>query len=324
VLPKLPAGIPIDDAATLRLEALNSVRIVVTQIFNFAAQDLPKGELGDSCYSNRLGTIGQSFLAMPQNSDVVRFNPKAAIENAKNAALAGPFEMTSRKGSKRNKRLVKGNTKPEISNQFIFIVDPSTKPGTILLLPSRTPLEFYGKVILDHNNGLNLPYCSLEEGATFGGQKAAPSYPIYVVESPGKKMLVYANQFEESWLDNHRPNRTNKSHVIAGDANLFLLAPGHLLELAEFESQYTMFIPPEIQKSLFPKAGKPLGIDEEGQLKPSMALKDKSELWRLYFETFTRITEAQTDDPQIIRFAAELDLAGFCAYGRRVSDLLSK
>jgi hypothetical protein len=63
---------------------------------------------------------------------------------------------------------------------------------------------------------------------------------------------------------------------------------------------------------------------ESGKLEISNLLNDSQHLWRQYFDHMTSVKEANTDNPQIVRFEATLDLAPFCSFARPVADLVSK
>lgn len=55
----------------------------------------------------------------------------------------------------------------------------------------------------------------------------------------------------------------------------------------------------------------------------SLALKYRTLLWRSFFEHFTRVKEAPSNDPEVVRFEVSLDLSYYCRYRRRVQDLVT-
>jgi len=65
-------------------------------------------------------------------------------------------------------------------------------------------------------------------------------------------------------------------------------------------------------------------VNEDGTFNISDAVKERSDLWQEYIQTFTNVKRSQSADPQIIDYEVSLDLNVFCAYGRPISDFITK
>jgi hypothetical protein len=69
---------------------------------------------------------------------------------------------------------------------------------------------------------------------------------------------------------------------------------------------------------------KPLAVNEDGKQIISKAVEQKDNIWLRYIEHFTKIKEAKSSNPRVVNVDLDLDLNGFCRYGRSVSDLQSQ
>ena len=67
-----------------------------------------------------------------------------------------------------------------------------------------------------------------------------------------------------------------------------------------------------------------IAVTEDGKQSISEAAKKKDDIWIRYIGRFTKINEAKTNNPRIINADLELDLNGFCRYGRLLTDLQSQ
>jgi hypothetical protein len=113
---------------------------------------------------------------------------------------------------------------------------------------------------------------------------------------------------------------------------IFPIVRGRPLEPATFSAFYTMLIPLELQKKLWPhlvvRGGKWLWMDyfflkEDGSYNFQRAIVDRKSIFEEYIKTFTKVKEAQTSDPQVLNFEVSLDLSVLCQYSRPISDLVS-
>lgn len=67
-----------------------------------------------------------------------------------------------------------------------------------------------------------------------------------------------------------------------------------------------------------------IAVDDDGKQSISEALEKRDAIWIRYINRFTKIKEAKSSNPKIINIDLELDLNGFCRYGRNISDLQSQ
>lgn len=86
---------------------------------------------------------------------------------------------------------------------------------------------------------------------------------------------------------------------------------------------FTMLIPREVQRQLWPKDG-PYFVGADGSFDVEAAVRAKNEIFKAYFDSQTSISEISSDDSQIMKFRVELDLNVFCTYARPISDFMSK
>lgn len=167
------------------------------------------------------------------------------------------------------------------------------------------------------------------------GEERPPYSPYYgemVFGEPSEKPFVVHSK-DSSY------RRQSTGNIIYP---LRLMVP---LEPAAFWLSYTMLIPLDVQKKIFDLNGLRTSTCEEGRCLADYkgndrsngffvnsdgtfdirnAIRDREELWDVYIQHFIKLKEAQTADPQIVKYEVSLDLNPFCAYGRAVEDLLSK
>lgn len=119
--------------------------------------------------------------------------------------------------------------------------------------------------------------------------------------------------------------------------NFFSLYPSFISELKLLVDNFTMLEPLEFQNEAYKCDDDCLrnpymdhdkvdliAVDSEGKQSISAALDLKDEIWLRYIGRFTKIKEAKSNDPRIINVDLELDLNGFCRYGRQLTDLQSQ
>lgn len=112
----------------------------------------------------------------------------------------------------------------------------------------------------------------------------------------------------------------NKKLAVRGES-IYPLRRLIPFETHSFSSEYTMLIPPETQTGLF---GGTIFVRKDGTFDLEQAVKDRRRLWEAYIKRFTMVAEAQDKDPDITRYEVSLNLEPFCAYGRRIDDILTK
>lgn len=103
--------------------------------------------------------------------------------------------------------------------------------------------------------------------------------------------------------------------------------PIYISELKTLVDNFTLFEPLKYQEeaySLNADDEKLIAIDSNDQQSISEAMKRKDEIWKRYIKQFTKIKEAKSNAPRIVNVELELDLNGFCRYGRNLNDLYSK
>lgn len=112
--------------------------------------------------------------------------------------------------------------------------------------------------------------------------------------------------------------------------------PTHVSELKILIDNFTFLEPLKYQEDAYTAgddneeedvisdSSKPIAVDEGGQQSVSEAIEHKDEIWIRYISHFTKIKEAKSKNPRVINVDLELDLNGFCRYGRKVSDLQSQ
>lgn len=125
-------------------------------------------------------------------------------------------------------------------------------------------------------------------------------------------------------------NAFSPALVQGDDPSIFPGGDIVFIEWLNLFSRYTMLIPKDVQKDYFKeKHNHSSGhhfIDSDGnfQIERAVSRNGLVDLWEDYLLTATTVKEAQSTDPQIIDYEVELDLKLFCAYGRPLSDLVSK
>ena len=92
--------------------------------------------------------------------------------------------------------------------------------------------------------------------------------------------------------------------------------------LGVWRQNFVVMIPCSEQKKYFGQRDA-VGC-QDGHLSISQSVTDSQSMWKLYFDHLVSIKEAVTNNPQIIRFEATLDLKPFCAYARPVMDLVTQ
>lgn len=109
--------------------------------------------------------------------------------------------------------------------------------------------------------------------------------------------------------------------------------PAHISELKTLVDNFTLLEPLQVQIDNYDThagtcygCGKdsPIGIDERGNQVISKYLRSKDDVWLRYIKRFTSVKEGVAKNPRIINLELNLDLNGFCKYGRAVSDLQSQ
>lgn len=93
-------------------------------------------------------------------------------------------------------------------------------------------------------------------------------------------------------------------------------------ELQMLMDNFTILEPVDFQNEAY--KSDLIAADENGKQSISEAIEHKDKIWIRYVEHFTKISEAKSNNPRVINIDLDLDLNGFCRYGRNVSDLQSQ
>lgn len=165
-----------------------------------------------------------------------------------------------------------------------------------------------------------------------------------------------ANQIE-SYFGYVNPKAEHNSGI-KPPHSLHLVTPTYPFEPAIFANNFTMLIPAKTQFEIFSQdvflqsfdqntIARDWGIfgvkkkldnvpDYLNKMVPiffvkkdqtfdiTNAINRRRDLWIAYIDRFTSVKEAQDRDPDITKYEVSLDLSPFCAYGRPISDLLTK
>lgn len=67
-----------------------------------------------------------------------------------------------------------------------------------------------------------------------------------------------------------------------------------------------------------------IAVDDDGKQSVSESITHKDSIWIRYIQRFTKINEAKSSNPRVVNVDLDLDLKGFCRYGRSISDLQSQ
>ena len=111
--------------------------------------------------------------------------------------------------------------------------------------------------------------------------------------------------------------------------------PTHISELKILVENFTILEPVKYQDATYQSdedetedviatPSDSIAIDSAGSQVISEAIEHKDEIWIRYINHFTKIKEAKSKNPRVINVDLELDLNGFCRYGRKISVLQSQ
>lgn len=120
--------------------------------------------------------------------------------------------------------------------------------------------------------------------------------------------------------------------VSGSSSKVFQLASSYSNEIKSLIDNFTFLYSKEFVEKSIIASGKAecsdyscFAIDpESGENTISKALDMKNQMWKSYFNLFTRVKASQTTIPNIKKYSVTLDTTPFCQYGRNISDLISQ
>lgn len=103
---------------------------------------------------------------------------------------------------------------------------------------------------------------------------------------------------------------------------VFPLREASLGDAGVLKEFFTLAVPPAIQQREF--GAERVGLNPDGGFNLSALVRERDQIWDVYFRRYTRLREAVNEDPRVIDFEVSLDLGLFCRYGRAAGDLVTR
>ncbi|KAB8040822.1 hypothetical protein GCL60_02530 [Silvanigrella paludirubra] len=311
IVPKVPEGIPLDDALKLRKNYIEEGRSAIRNIFFIISKNnvnenskklLDKLNLNmdSSSLIKRISHLINNEINLQSNEKLSFF----ALSNTNNDDILKHFQNT------------RGNKKEYGLNRFLFLASNKNNSLYLVLADTSRILYFSSKIF-----------------------KTIESKDYWKWESTGSDD-ENVQQYALNDMQHHFYGISNEVKLDTGGESFlpFDIIPSHETnmpiyplmeyyntEAAFFMEQYTMLIPAIEQRKYFKKNKQLLGYNYETQeLSPSAAIYERDKIWKSYVSAFTNVAEAATQDPGVIFYEVSIDLNLFCKYGQKMSDLVTK
>lgn len=290
IVPKMPAGMPLNQSNELRDSLLNAMRNRMSQFYqnNFVnykesvryyLNGLESKKIADDLKFSCPNQTSGVFYSIGKNRNLVfTFSPPAYYFHD------GSIESKSYACS--------------YDALYFLTLDRTEEPTTEKIRTCYIWSSPKGLKLKPYGYKSNYDGFKLNENVECGELYQRPDERKYFSVRRTEK-VPYQDQLNSI--------ERNASEILISDEQkitAYPFKPSRIAELTLLAKWYTI---------------KPSNVDSADRL-----VKDQAKIWEAYINRYTKVDESQTSNPDEINFKIQLDLAPFCASGRHFGDVLSQ